>query len=157
MSNIWRSIDLPLIKSGVELDLRWTKNCIISETSSTAAVSWDNTVEVTKTTGTAFQIYNAERCVPAVTLSMNDKIKFFAQSKKGFRRTVSWNKYRSEITTQPKNNNFDYVIDLTFRIINRLFALSLKKGDDDDDDDDDDDSTRNYFDVLHATGRNQIF
>ena len=27
---------------------------------------------------------------------------------------------------QPKNNNFDYVIDPTFRNINRLFVLSFK-------------------------------
>ena len=35
-------------------------------------------------------------------------------------------KYRSEITTQPKNNNSDYMIDPTFRNINRLFVLSFK-------------------------------
>ena len=35
-------------------------------------------------------------------------------------------KYRSEITTQPKNNNSDYMIDATFRNINRLFVLSFK-------------------------------
>ena len=27
------------------------------------------------------------------------------------KRTTSWNKYRSEIATQPKNNNLDYLID----------------------------------------------
>ena len=48
------------------------------------------------------------------------------------------NKYISEIRTQPKNNNLDYLIDPTFRNINRLFVLSLKNGNDD--------PTRNYFD-----------
>ena len=35
--------------------------------------------------------------------------------------------YRSEITTEPgkKDNNLDYLIDRTFRNINRLFALSF--------------------------------
>ena len=41
------------------------------------------------------------------------------------------NKYRSEITTQPKNNNLDYLIDSTFTTINKLFVDSLKNGDDD--------------------------
>ena len=44
---------------------------------------------------------------------------------------MSWNKYRSEITTQPKNNNFDYMIDLTFRNVDRMFVLSFKNGDND--------------------------
>ena len=26
--------------------------------------------------------------------------------KQGFKRSISWNKYRFEITTQPKNNNY---------------------------------------------------
>ena len=41
---------------------------------------------------------------------------------------MTWNKYRSEITTQPKNNNLDYMIDLTFRNIDRLFVFSFKNG-----------------------------
>ena len=45
--------------------------------------------------------------------------------------TNYWNKYRSEITTQTKNNNLDYLIDPTFRNINRLFVLSFKNGNDD--------------------------
>ena len=46
--------------------------------------------------------------------------------KQGFKRTVSWNKYRSEITTQLKSNNLDYMIDPTFKNIDRLFVLSFK-------------------------------
>ena len=42
---------------------------------------------------------------------------------------ISWNKYRSEITAQPKN--IDYLIDQIFRNINRLVALSFKNGDND--------------------------
>ena len=62
---------------------------------------------------------------------MNDNIKFLENIKQGFKRTVSWNKCRSEITTQPKNNNLDYLIDPTFRNINRLFVLSFKNGNND--------------------------
>ena len=64
-------------------------------------------------------------------MSINDNIKFLENIKQGFKRTISWNKYRSEITTQPKNNNLDYLIDPTFRNINRLFVLSFKNGNDD--------------------------
>ena len=46
-----------------------------------------------------------------VTLSINKSIKSLGQLKQGFSRTVSWNKYRSDITTQPNGNNLDYIID----------------------------------------------
>ena len=34
-SNFWRSLDLPLINCEIELDLKWRKNCAISEVSRT--------------------------------------------------------------------------------------------------------------------------
>ena len=61
--------------------------------------------------------------VPVVNLSINDNIKLLENAKQRFKRTISWNKYRSEITTQPKNNNLNYLVDPTFRYINRLFVL----------------------------------
>ena len=33
LSNFWRSLDLPLIECKIELDLRWARNCVISEIS----------------------------------------------------------------------------------------------------------------------------
>ena len=93
---------------------------------------------LTATTGVAFQMNNAKLYVPVVTLSINDNITFLENIKQGFKRTISWKKYRSEITTQAKNNNLDYLIDPTFRNdinrlfeINRLFVLSFKNNDDD--------------------------
>ena len=58
-------------------------------------------------------------------------MKFLENTKQGFKRTISWNKYRSEETTQLNNNNLDYPIDPSFRNINRLFVLSFKNGNDD--------------------------
>ena len=63
-------------------------------------------------------------------MSINDNIKFLENIKQGFKKKVSWSRYRSEITTQ-KNNNLDYLIDPTFRNINRLFGISFKNRDDD--------------------------
>ena len=37
----------------------------------------------------------------------------------------------SEITTQTKNNNLDYLIDSKFRNVNRLFVFSFKNGNND--------------------------
>ena len=62
---------------------------------------------------------------------IDHNIKFLENIKQGFERTISWNKHRSEITTQPKNNSLDYLIDPTFRNNNRLFELPFKNGDND--------------------------
>ena len=66
-------------------------------------------------------------------MSINDYIKFLKNGdiKKGFKRTIYWNKYRSERTTKPRSNNLDYLIDPTFRNINRLFELSLNNDEND--------------------------
>ena len=81
---------------------------------------------VTQITSATFQINNAKLYVPAVTLSINDNIKFLENIKQGLERKIYWNKYRSGITTRPKNNNLDDSIDRAFRNINRLFVLSFK-------------------------------
>ena len=59
---------------------------------------------------------------------LRDNIKFLENTKQRFKRKISWNKYRSERTTQPNSNNLGYLIDPTFRNINRLFVLSFKNG-----------------------------
>ena len=64
-------------------------------------------------------------------MSVNDNINFLENIKQGIKRTISLNKYRSEITTQPKSNNLDYLIDPTCKNIDRLFVLSFQNGDDD--------------------------
>ena len=133
LSNFWRSLDLPLINCEIELDLRWERNCIITEASRTFRAVDPNAGPVvyelvTEITGATFQINNVKLYIPVVTLSINDNIKFLKNIKQGFKRIISWNRYRSEITTQPKNNNLDYLADPTFRDINRLFVLSFKNG-----------------------------
>ena len=77
-------------------------------------------------TGAKLQINNAKIYVPVVTLSINEHIKFLGNIKQRLKRTISWNKYRSKITTQSKNNNLDCLIDPTFRNINKLFLISFK-------------------------------
>ena len=53
-------------------------------------------------TGATFQINNAKLYVPVAPLSISDYTKFLENIKQRFKRTISWNKYRLKITTQPK-------------------------------------------------------
>ena len=65
--------------------------------------------------------------VPVVTLSNENDTKLLEQLKSGFNRTIKWNKYRSQMTIQPQNNNLSYLIDPTFTNVNRLFVLSFTR------------------------------
>ena len=76
-------------------------------------------------------VTSTKRYVPVVTLSIHDNIKFLENIKQGFKITISWNKYTSEIATETKNNDLHYLIDPTFSNINRLFVLSFENVDDD--------------------------
>ena len=78
-----------------------------------------------------FMITSTKFYVPVVTFSINDNMRYLESIKQAFKRTTSWNKYRSELTAQPKNNNFHYLVDPTIRNINRLFVLSFKNGNND--------------------------
>ena len=82
LSNFWRSLDLPLINCEIELDLSWSRYCVITEKSRTPAVLTNpnanppvSAVEKTQITSVAFQIKNAKLYVPVVTLSINNRIK----------------------------------------------------------------------------------
>ena len=76
--------------------------------------------------GTIFEITDTKLYVPVVTLSKENDTKRLEQFKLGFKRTIKWNKYRSQITIQPQNNNLNYLIDPKFTNVNRLFVLSFK-------------------------------
>ena len=65
--------------------------------------------------------------VPVVSLSKENNTKLLEQLKTGFKRTVKWNKYRSQMTIQTQNNNLNYLIDPAFTNVNRLFILSFTR------------------------------
>ena len=127
----WRSPYLPLINCEIDLDFTWSKISLTSEISRTPKVVEDDPMDATQTEGATFKINKTKLYVPVVTFSINDNIKFLENVKQGYKRTVFWNKYWSEITALSKNNNFDYMINPAFRNINRLFALSFKNPDND--------------------------
>ena len=56
----------------------------------------------------------SKRYVTVITLAINVNIKFLKHLKQGFRTTFSWKNYKSEIGTEPKNNNLDRKLDPTF-------------------------------------------
>ena len=65
--------------------------------------------------------------VTVVSLSKVSDTKLLEQLKKGFNRSIRWNKYRSQMIVQSNNNTLHYLIDPTFTNVNRLFVLSFTR------------------------------
>ena len=129
LSNFWRHLNIPLINCEVELILTWFKNCVlINRSTREADYNADpNVCEFDSPENAIFKITGTKLFVPVVTLSKEDDIKLLEQLKSGYKRTIKWNKYRSQMTIQPQNNNLNYLIDPTFMNVNRLFVFSLSQ------------------------------
>ena len=96
------------------------KNCLISKISIIPKIPGNPDANPPVPDVAAIQITGA-----------NDNTKILEKIKQGFKRKISWKKYWSEIATQTKENNLNYLIDPIFTNISRLFVLSFKNGDDD--------------------------
>ena len=76
LSNFWRTLETPLINCEVNLILKWSSTCVI--TNSTSAGK--------------FEITDTKLYVPVVTLSTKENAKLLQQLKSGFKRVINWNK-----------------------------------------------------------------
>ena len=133
LGNFWRNLDMPLINCEVSLTLSWSKYCVLtSKATRNAPKPQLNTpvVDINNLINTTFTIIDCTLHVPVVTLSENEENNLLNQLKSGFKRTLRWNKYMSQISNQTKNNNLNYLIDLTLSKVNRLFVLSFTNEDD---------------------------
>ena len=124
--NFWRSLDIPLINCEITLILSWYKECILVG----RAFRGPPAAAINSPTDAKFEITDCKLYVPVVTLSAENDNKLLEQLKSGFRTSIKWNKYMSQMSNQNKNNNLNYLIDTTFSNVNRLFVLSFENEDD---------------------------
>ena len=133
LGNFWNSLNIPLINCEVSLALSWSVNCVITsmekklvraEQGGNPAAYGDSPESAT------FKIKDCKLYVPVVTLSAENDNKLLEQLKTGFKRTIKWNKYRSEMSNQTKNSNLNYLIAPTFTNVNRLLVLTFENEDD---------------------------
>ena len=116
---------MPLINCEINLILTWSKNCVLT---SNATIDANPDADpaaaaINNPTNATFKITDTKLYVPVVTLSTENDKKLLEQLRTGFKRTIKWNKYRSKMTNQTKNNNLNYLIDPTFTKVNRLFVF----------------------------------
>ena len=123
---------MPFINCEENLILAWSKNRVLTDMATMAAVPAADVsvVEIRAPKGATFEITDTKLYVPVVALSAQVDNKLLEQLNAGFKRIIKWNKYRSEMSNQTKNNNLNYLIDPTFTKVNRLFVLSFKNEDD---------------------------
>ena len=119
---------MTLINCRVSLILIWSGNCVI--TSIVKKRGKINTRGDTSPTNATFKITDTKLYIPVFTLSSENDKTVLKQLRTGFKRTIKWNKWRSEVTNQTQNNNLNYLIDPTFTKVNRLFVLSFENEDD---------------------------
>ena len=107
LSNFWRTVDIPLINCEVSLALTRTENCVITNKAYRKADAETAVVRIDNPINAAFQIRDTNLYVPVVTLSTENDKKLLEKLRARFKRTIKWNKYKSEMTNQTKNNNLD--------------------------------------------------
>ena len=129
LGNFWRSLDIPLINCEIKLVLSWYKECVLAVRAfrgpPAAAAN-----RINSPTSAKFEITDCKLYVPVVTLSAENDNKLLEELKSGFRRSIKWNKYMSQMSNQNKNNNLNYLIDTTFSNVNRLYVISFENEDD---------------------------
>ena len=114
LSNFWRTPEMPLINCEVNLILKSSKDCVIT-----------NSIGEGK-----FAITETKLYVSLVTLSTKDNEKLLQQLKTGFKKAISRNKYESSIKTFAQNRYLNYLINPSFQGVNRLFVLPFENEND---------------------------
>ena len=131
LGNFWNSLNIPLINC--EVSLSWSKTCVITSMEKRilrAAQGNNPAIYGDSPESATFKIKDTKLYLPVVTLSSENDNKLLKQLKTGFKRTIKWNKYRSEMSNLDKNNNLNYLTDPTFTNMNRLLVLLFKNEDD---------------------------
>ena len=123
LRKFWKTLDMSLINCEINFILTWFENCVLTGIITRDANSnADPAIPAINAPiyGT-FKITDTKLYVPVVTLSTEDDNKFLDQQKSGFKRTIRWNKCRSEIS-----NHANSLIDPTFTKVNRFYILDYR-------------------------------
>ena len=128
LSNFMFNLDFLLINSEIELILKWTEDCVLTEKATRAqlppggagvdAVSAINRPKYLKCSITDCKLY-----VLVVTLQTQHQNQLYKDLKTGISIDFKWSKYKSQMINQTASNNLNFLIDPTFNNANILFVL----------------------------------
>ena len=104
---------MPSINCEINLDLNWSKNCVIL-------------VAAVVSQGATFTKTDTKFYALLVTLSTENNVKLLEQLKSGFKIKIKRNKYQSNLLTERQNQYLNYSTVPSFQTVNRLFVLSFE-------------------------------
>ena len=116
LSNIWRTLEMPLFNCEVNLILTWSSTCVLIATN-------------IQNQAATFAITDTKLYVPVVTLSTQNNTKFLQQLNSGFKRVINWNKYLSKPELLAQNPDRNDLAEPSFQGANRLFLLAFENDD----------------------------
>ena len=135
LSSFSRTLKVSSVNCEINLDLKWSKSCVIVATNIAAQATTFSIITDTK-------LY-----VPVATLSSQDNTKLLEQLKSGFKRTTNWNKHQEVQRVSNKRyylrtvemENFNVMTDQNFfeqpvrndlRTFNSIRKIPTVQGDD---------------------------
>ena len=137
ISNFMFNLDFVLINSEIELILKWTEYCVLTEkatrerrTAEDGSPALDEVPAINRPKDLKFSVIDCKLYMPVVTLQTEYQNKLYKELKTGISIDFKWNKYRSQIINQTANSNLNFLIDPTFNNVSRLFVLAFPNEDD---------------------------
>ena len=127
LSRFFRLLQTPLINCEVSLDLKWSKNCVLTCKAYREADADANPpiVGIDNPANVEFNITDCKLYVPVVTLATEYEKKLYQMLKEGFSVDIYWTRCRCQIRNQ-KTALINYLIDPTFDDVSRLFVLAFE-------------------------------
>ena len=130
LSNFMFSLDFLLVNSEIELILKWTEDCALTEKTTRAQLppggaGVDAVPAINRPKDLKFSVTDCKLYVPVVTLQTEYQNLLYKKLKTGISKDFTWNKYRSQIINQTTANNLNFLIDPAFNNVNKLFVLAF--------------------------------
>ena len=140
VSNFMFNLDFLMINSEIELILKWSEDCVLTEKATREekaeiSAQGDNPLiprvdAVNIPSDLKLNITDCKMYVPVVTLQAEYQNLLYKYLKTGISIDFTWNKHRSQVINQTATNNLNYLIDPTFNNANRLFVLAFPNEED---------------------------
>ena len=140
LSNFMFNLNFLLINSRIELILKWSQHCVLTEQvtrevkAEIPAQGGNQLVSavraISRPGSLKFNIADCKLYVPVVTLQEKFENKLHEELKTGISVDSTWGKYRSTSINERETNNLNYLIDPTFNNVNRLFILAFSNEED---------------------------
>ena len=95
---------MPLINYEISLTLSWYEKCLLTSIATRNQITDDNdppnitAVGINNPTNAIFKVTDCKLYVPVVTLSSEKDNELLNQLRSGFKRTIPWNKYMSQMS-----------------------------------------------------------